>query len=48
MLYLRIIDETGKTLELEELTQTGRGMVCLDAKVLLERLDELENEEVEP
>lgn len=43
MLYLEIVDEKGKTIEPEELTATGRGMVRQDAKELIEKIDELQS-----
>lgn len=45
ILYLEIKDEKGDKIELEDLTDIGRGMVTSDAKQLISDLEDINRKE---
>lgn len=45
ILYLKVIDEDGEEVELENLTDIGRGMVTSDAKQLISDLEDINRKE---
>lgn len=47
MIFVKVIDEKGQPVELEDLTSGGRQQVQFEMKLLQEKLEELDAEEPE-